>query len=255
MSKTHLIIPDPHAHPDYDNDRADWLGALIKDIKPDVVVMLGDSADMPSLSGYDKGTKSFHGRSYIRDIEAHLEFQERLWRPLKRAKKKLPFRVALEGNHEHRIKRAINLQPELEGAIDPKHLEMDRFYDIYVEYKGTTPGVIKIDGINYAHYFVSGVMGRPIGGEHPAYQLLIKEFTSCTCGHIHTLDYAIRTDVNGRKMAGLIAGVYQDYNSDWAGEVNKLWWRGCAIKHNVENGFYDLELVSIENLKREYGKG
>jgi hypothetical protein len=46
--------------------------------------------------------------------------------------------------------------------------------------------------------------------------------------------------------------VYQDYKSEWAGEVNKLWWRGVVIKRNVENGAYDPEWVSIERLKREY---
>jgi predicted MPP superfamily phosphohydrolase len=45
MGKTHLIIPDPHAHPDFNNDRAVWLGELIKDLKPDVVVNLGDMWD------------------------------------------------------------------------------------------------------------------------------------------------------------------------------------------------------------------
>ena len=64
MSKTHLIIPDSHAHPDYKNDRYDWLGKLILDLKPDVLVNIGDTADMASLSAYDKGKASFHGRNY-----------------------------------------------------------------------------------------------------------------------------------------------------------------------------------------------
>ena len=32
--KVHLVVPDSHAHPDYNNDRADWLGQLIADLKP-----------------------------------------------------------------------------------------------------------------------------------------------------------------------------------------------------------------------------
>ena len=106
MSKTHLIIPDSHAHPGHDNERAIWLGKLIKDIKPDVVINLGDAADMPSLSGYEKGLKSFHGRRYIDDINSHLDFQDKLWHTIKKTKKKLPYRVFLHGNHEYRIHRA-----------------------------------------------------------------------------------------------------------------------------------------------------
>jgi len=78
-AKTHLIIPDPHAHPLYHNDRADWMGKLIAEIKPDLVVNMGDAADLPSLSTFDKGKSSFHGQRYGADIESHLDFQERLW--------------------------------------------------------------------------------------------------------------------------------------------------------------------------------
>ena len=35
-----LIIPDAHAEPNYDNDRFTWLGNLIFEEKPDVVVCL-----------------------------------------------------------------------------------------------------------------------------------------------------------------------------------------------------------------------
>ena len=65
-----LIIPDPHANPDYDNDRFKALGKFIMHEKPEVIVCLGDMADLPSLSSYDRGTKGFEGRRYRKDIEA-----------------------------------------------------------------------------------------------------------------------------------------------------------------------------------------
>lgn len=251
--KIHLIIPDPHAAPGHNNDRADHIGQLIVDLKPDVVINLGDMWDMSSMAGYDKGRKSFWGRTYKKDIDAGLEFDDRLWAPIRRAKKKRPYAVFTEGNHEFRLKRAIELQPELEGTIGFKQFDLDRNYDEVVEYTGGTPGVTQIDGINYAHYFISGVMGRSISGEHPAYSLLTKEFESCTCGHIHTTDYAIRTTVGGRRIQGLVAGVASDYDASWAGEINKLWWRGVVIKRNVDNGTYDPQWVSLDALKKEYG--
>ena len=250
---THLIIPDPHAHPDYDNSRADLLAKLIKEVKPDVVINLGDVCDFPSLSAYDKGKRSFVGRSYRRDVEAALDFEERLWGPVRRSKKKLPRRVILEGNHEHRIEKALDLHPELADTISLKDLEWDRYYDEQVLYEGNTPGTINIDGVNYAHFFISGVMGRAISGEHPAYSLIVKQYESCTAGHLHVLDFCERTTARGRKIQGLIAGVFQDYEAPWAGEVNHLWWRGCVIKRNVENGTYDPEFVSLDRLRKEFG--
>lgn len=255
MGKIHLVIPDPHAHPDHDNKRADWLGRLILDLKPDVVVNLGDTFDMPSMSGYDKGKKSFHGRSFRADLDAGLDFDERMWAPLRQAKKKKPYSVVLEGNHEFRLKKMLEMQPELEGTVGFEDFGFKRNYHEVVEYEGQTPGTISIDGINYAHFFVSGVMGRPIGGEHPAYSLLTKQFVSCTAGHTHVLDFAERSTVNGRKVFGCIAGVYQDYNSDWAGEVNKIWTRGVVVKRNVEDGQYDFQWISIDALRKEYGDG
>jgi hypothetical protein len=253
MTKTHLVIPDPHAHPEHNNDRADLLAKLLIDLRPDVVINLGDQWDMASLSGYDKGKKSFEGRSVARDIAAGQEFSERMWGPVKRNKKRLPYRVFLEGNHEERIRRVVNSSRELDGWLSTNDLEIDKWYDEFVPYNGNTPGIIPIDGIHYAHYFVSGVMGRAISGEHPAYSLLTKEFVSCTAGHIHVLDYCERTTVGGNKIHGLVAGVFQDYDSDWAGEVNKLWWRGVVIKRAVENGTYDPEFVSLARLQKEYG--
>lgn len=250
---THLVIPDPHAHPEFNNARFDWLAGLIKDVKPDVVINLGDHFDMPSLSGYDKGTKGFEGRRVLKDLNAGLEAHERMWGPVKRSKKKLPRRIVLEGNHEHRLKRAVNSSPELEGVLSFDSFGFRDFYDDVVEYNGGTPGVIEVDGIHYAHFFISGVLGRPISGEHPAYSLLTKQFVSCTAGHVHTTDYCVRTTVTGQRVHGLISGVYQDYHSDWAGESNKLWWKGVVVKRNVEGGTYDPQWISIEELKREYG--
>lgn len=256
MSKVHLVIPDQHAHPHHHNKRADYLGKLIKDLKPDVVINIGDAADMPSLSNYDKGKASFHGQNYEKDINAHLDFQDRMWSPVKKSKKKQPFRVVLEGNHEHRIKRALEYDPHLEGerfGVSFKDLAFSDYYHEVVEYQGQTPGIYSCDGIDYAHFLISGVMGRAIGGEHHAYSLIAKNFTSCTVGHSHTADWAIRSDTHGKKIMGLVCGVYQDYQSSWAGAVNNLWWSGVVIKRAVEDGSYSPQFVSMKELEKEYG--
>lgn len=254
MTKCHLVVPDIHAHPQHNNDRALWLGKLICDIRPDVVVLLGDSADMPSLCSYDKGKKSFQGRSYKKDIDAHLDFQAKLWDTVKKQKKRLPYRVHLIGNHEQRIERAIQLQPELEGTIGYKDLCLEEMYDDIVHYSGNTPGDILIDGILYSHYMVGGVALRPISGDRLAATLLAKQHCSSTVGHNHTFDFNISTAANGRKIMGLCAGVYQDYVSDFAGLANRLWWRGVAVKRNVDNGQYDLQMISLDAMKREYAQ-
>lgn len=252
MSKVHLVIPDQHATPEANNERADWIGKLILDLRPDVVVQMGDAADMASLSSYDKGRRVFAGRNYRADIESHLDFQERMWAPIKRAKRKLPHKVALIGNHEQRIDRALDLSPELAGTIGYRDLDLERYYNEVVHYDGDTPGVIELDGVSYAHYFITGVKGLAVSGEHPAYTMLSKNFQSCTQGHTHIFDYCTRTRADGKRIQGLVCGVYQDYTNAWAGERGKLWWRGVIIKRAVEDGTYDLEQLSLNELKRIY---
>ena len=73
-----LIIGDPHAHPDYDNDRFTALGEYIVKEQPEHIICLGDMADMPSLSSYDRGTRGFEGRRYKNDVEAVIDAQEKL---------------------------------------------------------------------------------------------------------------------------------------------------------------------------------
>jgi hypothetical protein len=192
------------------------------------------------------------GRTYQADIAAHADFQDRLWSTVRAAKRKLPLRVTLIGNHEQRIERAINIQPELEGVISYDDLDLEKYYDVVVPYSGSTPGTIELDGIVYAHYIVSGVSGRPISGEHLAYSLLAKRFTSCTVGHNHTLDYCVRTNAVGKKIMGMCAGTLQDYKPSFAGESSKLWWEGVTVKRRVENGTYEPQFVSLATLKKNY---
>lgn len=253
LSRTHLIIPDPHAHPDHHNKRADYLAGLIIDLRPDVVVCIGDGPDMPSLASYDRGTRSFQGRTYRRDIDAWLDFQSRMWDPVRARKKRLPERHYLEGNHDYRIKRAINFQPELDGAIGFDDLCLNDYWDVVTEYNGATPGTVTIDGVTYAHYFVSGVMGRAITGERPALALVNKQLQSTTQGHVHTFDHCLRTNAQGKKISGLVCGCYVDYPQSYAGISQRLWYPGVVIKREVEDGVYDLQTVSMETLKRIYG--
>lgn len=257
MSKTYIIIPDAHAHPEHENTRADWLGKLIKEVKPDVVVNIGDTFDMPSLSSFDKGKASFHGNSYEKDIEAGVEFLDRVWHPVKKTKKKRPKSVYLIGNHDYpRLRKVLEYQPELGGSkygIGTKDFQLDKYHHEVVDYNGGTPGIYQADGISFSHYMVSGLMGRPIGGEHQASSLLNKNYNSCIVGHSHTIDWSVKSSSSGKKIMGLVVGNYQDYINPWAGNVGNLWSSGVFILRNVEDGTFEPQWVSIESMKRAYG--
>jgi hypothetical protein len=245
-SRTHLVVPDSHASPDYNNKRYDLLGKLIVDIKPDVVIDIGDWFDMSSLCSYDRGTKGFEGRRYKKDIEAGIEAQDRMYRWIKRAKKKRPRMVRCLGNHEERINRAIDRDPILEDTIGIQDLESEQ-YGFKEVYDFLDP--VEIDGVHYAHYFTTGVMGRPASS---ARALLQRQRVSCTMGHTHTLDYETGGNVGGERHHGLFCGVFQDYTPSFARQSSHLWNRGVVVKRHVSRGDYDIEWISMEQLKAEY---
>jgi hypothetical protein len=259
MTKTILVIPDAHATPKHNNNRFDLLGRLIIDRKPDVIVNIGDFADMASLCSYDKGKKSFEGRRYKDDVSAVIDAQERMFKPMHeynarqretRHKQYNPELILTLGNHEQRISRVTELQAELDGAISIADLQYEKFGWKVIPY--TTP--IVINGVAFSHHFSSGIMGRPISGEHPAYSLISKMYQSCVAGHSHIRDFCERTSADGRRLLGLVVGCFLDIDQheDYAGEANKMWWKGLVMLHDVENGEYEPEFINIKQLHKQY---
>ncbi len=256
-----LVIPDYHAHPDYDNDRAELIGRAIVDLRPDVVDCLGDFADMPSLSSYDKGTKGFEGRRYKRDVEACRDALSRLHAPLielneaNKRNHKPRYKPQLEmqlGNHEARINRAANSTPELHGTLSIDNLGFEDYGWRVHDFNAP----VIISGICFSHYFPSGVAGRPIGGENVCATLIRKLHLSAVVGHNHIYDYAARTRPNREKMFAVSAGCFThpDYVEEWCSTTEPMWDRGLVVINGAYNGYYrSLHHITLDELQESYG--
>lgn len=250
--RTHLVVPDGHAKPSEDLSRFDLLNKFIKDLKPDVVINIGDAADMFSLNSFDKGKGSFHGASYEADINCAVESFDRTFL---RAPSSV-HKVFCVGNHEHRITRAIEQAPEMQGdkfGISMGHLQLGSYFDEVVEYEGAAPGTIDIDGVVYAHYLTAGAMGRPISGDNHGRALLLKGHQSATVGHSHFLDYSTHVTSSGKRLHGLVCGSFKGPKNDaYAGTSARNYWRGVCVKRLVDGGQYDLQMVSLKQLEALY---
>lgn len=257
MSKTVIVWTCSHADPGVSNERFTWLGNLIEDIKPDYTVDLGDGADMRSLNSYDtRYPAALVAQSYQKDIEAYNESQDRIWGRYKISKKKRPFRIGFEGNHENRIRRAINHDPRIEGdkfGVSFKHLQTDHWFDEYHEYTNSAPAVVNYDGVFYSHYISSGNFGSAMATKHHGYSLTEKLAASATVGHSHKLSYYRKADARPTAISGLVAGCFKGAEEGWAGQANHEWWKGVVIKKYLENGDYDAEFVSLRRLEAAYG--
>ena len=257
MGKTAIVWTCAHASPDVSNERFDWLSKLIQDVKPDYTVDLGDGADMRSLNSYDsRYPQAIVTQSYEQDIEAYNDSQERLWGHYKVSKKRRPVRIGFEGNHENRIKKAVALDPRLEGTkygVSFKHLQTDYWFDEYHEYDNSAPNIVDYDGVLYSHFFSSGNFGSAMSGIHHAYGLLQKLNRSATCGHSHKRSIYFKDSAYPNPLIGLVAGHFKGKDEAWAGQANREWWGGVIIKRNIQDGWYDPTFVSMETLKKEYG--
>lgn len=256
-----LVIGDAHSKPGIPQRRFDWLGSLICDLKPDVVVDMGDWADMESLSSYDGSSltgsgakkKSFEGRSYKRDIEVAVEARDRIHLKLQAAGRKRPRRVALGGNHDdERLRRAVNLVPELVGVIDTRDFQLEEYGWERVPFGAATT----IGGFEFKHYFTSGLMGKPTGGEHPAANLLKTQYRSCVAGHSHLFNEAHRTSNGGKRVQAFVAGCYLDpqQHEDYAGPANDMWSRGLLLLKGTSEGVAQdgWEWISIDKVRKNY---
>ena len=81
--RKHIVIPDCQVRPDVELSHLTWIGNYIAAKHPDVVVNLGDFADMPSLSSYDVGKASAEGKRYAKDVEAAKFGMDLLMEPIR----------------------------------------------------------------------------------------------------------------------------------------------------------------------------
>jgi hypothetical protein len=254
--KKHLFIPDCQVTPDTPTDHLTWIGKYLVDERPDVVINIGDFADMESLSSYDVGKKCYEGRRYLADIEAAKNAMSRLMQPLNEHNKKMrghkwkqykPRLVLTLGNHEYRINRAIESDPKLDGILGVHQLEYEKFgWEVY---DFLTPVVI--DGVAYAHYFANPMTGNPYGGQSIDTRLKNVGY-SFTMGHQQVKMVGERNLTNGQRVRGLVCGSCYLHDEDYIGVQGNAYWRGVFIKHEVVNGQYDLMEVSLDYLCRRY---
>jgi len=250
----HLVIPDTQVKPNSPTDHLRWAGLYAAEKKPDVIVHIGDHFDMPSLSSWDVGKKSFEGRRYKDDIEAGIHAMEVFLQPIRDEQQRLkvnkhkqwrPRMVYTLGNHENRIERAIESDPKLDGLIGYKDLQLDEMgWEVY-----DFLDVVVIDQIAYAHYFTSGIMGRPVSS---ARNMLSKKMMSCIMGHVQDRDIAYGRRADGTNILGLFSGIYYQHDEDYLTPQTNSSWRGVWMLNEVANGGCDELPVSMNYLRNKY---
>lgn len=250
-----LVIPDVQAKPDVCIDHLNWIGKLIVDKRPDVVVQIGDFADMPSLSSYDVGKKAFEGRRYRDDVESVIDAQGMLLNPLfelqdrqANQKQKIykPRLVMTLGNHDERINRAVNNDAKLDGVLSISDLKYAEFgWEVH-----PFLDVVSIGGVCFSHYFTSGVAGRPVTSPNA---LITKKHVSCVMGHVQQDGIASQYTAEGKRITGLFSGACYLHDEDYMGPQGNVHWRGVWMLNDVLDGEFEPMQLSLKYLEKKYG--
>ena len=243
-----LVIPDCQVKEGVPLEHLSWAGQAICDYRPDVVVNIGDFADMPSLSTHDlKGSKYFEGLRYKKDIEVAKMAMKKLLKPLRdlqakqrKNKEKVykPRMLLTLGNHENRIDRAINNNPTLDGLISVEDLEYAKDWEVYPFLHP-----VFVNGVGFNHYWPVGAMGRPAGS---AAAIINKLHMSCVAGHQQGKQVAYGKRADGKPICAIIAGSFYLHDESYMDRLSNRHWRGLLVMNEVNDGHFDELFLSIE---------
>lgn len=259
--EVHLVIGDSHAHSDEGNQRFESLGRMVKEIRPDCVIDIGDSADMSSLLAFEKGPRNatFEGLSYWRDVDVYRDAKER-YGHFAGAHFKVCRHVRLIGNHEERIDRVLEFEPRFRGVIGIEDLgDEDMGWEVVPFLEPAT-----ISGVVYSHYFKAPGRKNPVAGVVPTRAVLMKYPGSFTriFGHTHQLGYFEDADGTpehrGKKITSINAGCYFDPEMSgmrWAMTDANRWRPGILVVEVEEDGqLRAWKWFDFWDIQRRWGK-
>lgn len=244
--KTILVIADTQCKSEKDLEYMLWIGHYIAEKQPDVIVHIGDHYDFPSLSSYDKGKASAEGRRLIKDIEAGNTGFEFLNLAIEKVKGYNPRKVFCLGNHENRLERYIDDNPELIGTLGVDKLPFAKYgWEVHPFLKP-----VEINGIFFVHYLANPFTGKPYGGN--AMNILKTVGRSFVVGHKQCLDIAIRPTIDGKQQIGIINGACYDFDEAYKGHTGNNHFRGLTVLHEVQDGFGLPMFLSLDYMKEKY---
>jgi hypothetical protein len=247
LGRTHLIIPDCQIRPQVPTDHLEWIGNYVIEKKPDVLIQIGDFADIISLNTYARNKRAAEGQRLAKDISSVSRAMERLLKPINDYNRTAEVKYQPEmhltlGNHEYRMEREVEENPRLEGMFHMGDLGYeDNGWQVHDFLK-----VIKLDGVEYAHYFTSGDKGYAVTS---AAALLRERQCSAIMGHAQRTDVAVHTRTQN---IAIFVGICYLHDEAYLGPQGNSTRRQIVMLHEVEDGKFDPMFVSLRFLKKRY---
>lgn len=247
---TIFVIGDTQCKQGIDLMYLHWVGNYIATKRPDIIVHIGDHYDMASLSTYDKGQLSAEGRRVAKDIEAGDKGIAIIESYIARVKDYTPRKVVTLGNHEDRIDRFVQYNPEFLGLIGTDKLAFAEYgWEVYPFLTA-----VQICGINFVHFVQNGMTGKPLGGAVLTRLKNVGE--SFVMGHQQVLDHCLRyLPLSGKAQIGVIVGACYAHDEGYKGVQGNHHFRGCVMLYECADGYAMVKPVTLNHMRDIYERG
>jgi hypothetical protein len=243
-----LVLPDPHAEPGQDLWRFRAFGRQVAELRPAVVVCIGDLSSFDSLSRHAT-PREREGARYLAEVEATKRALDLFHDPIAQAAGYRPRLVFTSGNHDAFGPRFAEEHPALVGMLgeDPVGLA-ERGWEVHPFRQP-----VEIAGVLFCHYF-ENAMGKPIGGKYAAATVLARLHQSAVWGHTHGVSYHTETRGDGTRMHALNVGVGSDAFFAYAGPAgNRAMYRGDWLLRSVVAGDFDPQAFRMDTIRKRWG--
>jgi hypothetical protein len=224
-----------------------WLRRLIREVKPDKVISIGDFVTMDCLSEWDRDKrKKMEGRRYRDDIDCGRAALDVLQKGNRNSNIEW---VYIEGNHEERLARYLDRDPTFDGVVG---VHKDLCADwTWVPYRTN----YMVEGTAYTHIPMNA-MNKPAGGKYVVQKALDLYSCSVVFGHTHNLSVGCSyRHVGAHLQQALNIGCFFEGVDDYAVGSLTTYWRGVVVLDHYSTNRFDFETISLGRLKKEYGDG
>lgn len=218
---------------------------VVKKFKPHLILLIGDFLTVDCLSAWDKNKKKvMEGKRFKKEMDKGnmaLDIIQGFH------KGKI---VYLEGNHEDRVERYLDLIPTFDGVVNiPIQLKLAERGIQWVKYKD----FVNINGISFIHIPISG-NGRPISGADMTGKALKMFNNSVVFGHTHSLKIDHNTRHNSTMNIALNVGCFFEEDHDYTEGTVKDYWKGLVLLETNKPNHFDFTTVSMDVIMKGYDK-
>lgn len=237
--KTAIVLPDLHI-PYHDKKSLASLEKFMADNRWDYYINLGDMMDFDCISHHNKNKlREVEGKRILKDYEEGNKILDRHQKIIRKRNPNAKF-ILLEGNHDYRIQRYLDANPQMEGMIEMEvglRLKERGFKYIQCYTKGE---VFKLGKAMFHHGLYTT--------KYHANKMVDTFGDNIFFGHTHDCQTFSRSTYGEDKTTvGQSLGCLCDYNQSYMKGRPSKWQQAFGVFYFMPSGFFNYYVPMIFN--------